>query len=295
MKLTLAFPGRDSFASGVALGLALLAMASPAHATLVDITTPVGVYTEPGPANTGDPFATGTWLRTNVRNNGAVGITGNYARNGNGSMWFNTPDGSAKADAEYFFDGSHGVSPFLLNDILTGAITEVSYEWYRDSASTNPDVQQPSFRLYVDIDGNSMTLNDIGYLIYENIYNVGGPAPTDTWTKATIGANTNLWWVGLGAVAPGPLFDFDITVADWVNGGMGGGEAVGTSAASTVIGVSVGAGSGWNGNFLGAVDTITFGDAMFNFETPNQVPLPGTLLLLGLGLGLIGRQRGIFR
>ncbi|BCW99847.1 MAG: hypothetical protein KatS3mg024_2674 [Armatimonadota bacterium] len=172
----------------VAAGLCLLgAGASSLQASTVIVTSPVGVYTEPGPTSSGDPFAFEQWLRINVRNGGSVGITGTYPRSGNGSMWLSGP-ANAKADAEYYFNLN---ASYLLSDV-----SAFSYDWYRSSSSTALAHLHPALRLFVDRDGNLLTSNDRGYLVYERAYNPNtSPVPTDQWVTDDA-INAKLWSTG---------------------------------------------------------------------------------------------------
>lgn len=122
----------------------LLAVLSPmaARAGTITVTTPTGVLNNPAPpgptVTLNDAFATDTWLRVNVRNGSSVGITGDYPRSGNGSAHFTGASGQSKADFELFFSDLTGKT--------LGNLTSLGYDYYRDAASTNPNVQAPSLR-----------------------------------------------------------------------------------------------------------------------------------------------------
>ncbi|MCS7183638.1 MAG: hypothetical protein NZ869_11085, partial [Thermoanaerobaculum sp.] len=181
--------------------LGLLALCTYGIAFSAVVTTPVGVLNNPGATLASDPFAPDTWMRRNVRFDGSVGITGNYPRSGNGSVWLslgaNTGAGG-KADWEYVPSLTFG---------LLGQLGTVSYEWYRDGASTVPAHLHPVLRLMVDADGNLGTTTDVGYLIFERCYNLSGcPAvPVNTWTTENITGTTILWWFQIG-VGVEPVF-----------------------------------------------------------------------------------------
>ncbi len=264
----------------VAAGLCLLAAgASSLHASTVIVTSPTGVFTNPGPTNAGDPFAFDQWLRTNVRNGGSVGITGTYPRSGNGSMWMAGP-ANAKADAELYFSAN-----YLLADV-----TAFSYDWYRSSSSTASGHYHPALRLFVDEDGDLTTASDRGYLVFERAYNPSvSPVPIDQWiTDNAFGAN--LWATG---GLPGAFSVYNRNLFDWIS----------LMPNARVLGISAGIGSGWDGSFDGAVDNITigFGNSVttYNFELAAAAPIPEPVFfqmgaLMGLsGLGLLRFRRKV--
>lgn len=276
----------------IATGTVALWLGGAAQAATVYANNPApgDSYTNAGSSNQGEAIGTTGWVYNNVRGSGTVGISDDNPRSGNGSVSFDSPSGSGKADVEflaspvefmgnYFASGSLG----LLSDFTGG-----SYDWYRDGASTNSGVQHPSFRILLDADGDLATLNDRGGIVFERAYN-GLPTLTDEWVTDTIGTNSKLWNFGLGLG-----FEHDIdgdgtpydTLAEWQ---LGLSDAV-------ILGFSSGVGSGWNGEFTGAVDNIgwTIGGvtSSTNFEVQgngvSEVPLPGGLVLLLSGLGLFG-------
>ncbi|HEY0930590.1 MAG TPA: PEP-CTERM sorting domain-containing protein [Gemmatimonas sp.] len=252
------------------------AFSSPMAAQTV-VTGNGSMFTNAGPVNTANPACSGlndTWCANNVRNGGAAGITNAYARSGNGSIEFSGPVGSSyKADFQYLLS-----TPFALN-----ALTALSFDYFRDASSTNPEGQAPAFRLMVGSAGGLM-----GYLVYESIYNGGVVA--GSWQTATIGANSNLW---LYSTVDGQAFErYDLSLATWQSD-----EGVDVfkgpwNGNLQVLGFEVGIGSGWDGHFRGAVDNLTYQSAtmgqaeVFNFEvsTTTTVPEPASLALVALGI-----------
>jgi hypothetical protein len=253
---------------------------------VVVVTSPTGIYTNAGTSGTGDAVAVDTWMRTNVRNNGSVGITSEYARSGNGSIWFEGTKGpggaSSKADMEYYFG-----TPFALS-----SLTSLLYDWYRDGASTASTAQHPVIRLYYDADGSTGTTGDRGYLIFERAYNGGGAAPTDQWVTESITGSTHLWLTQFGH----PVDEvYTRTLNNYITGYTPTAGYAQITRSSLIYGVSVGIGSGW-GPFEGAVDNITVGvngvQTTYNFELAGgAVPEPGTCALLGGGILLLALRR----
>lgn len=232
-------------------------------------------FTNAGVTNTGQAVGTTGWHYNNVRNSGIVGINNTYARSGDGSLYFETTIGpggaSSKADAEFFRTSvANGAGNFSATSSL-GALSELtslSYDWYRDSASSASSVLHAALRLQVV----SADLTQSGYLVFERAYN-GSVVPTDTWNSDDIFANRttfNMWSTGS---LPGAFSNFTTTLDQWMNSSMN----------YQVIGVSTGVGSGW-GPFRGAVDNVQFGfggvNTTYNFEA---VPEPMTMTVMALG------------
>jgi hypothetical protein len=257
-------------------------------------------FTNPGPSNANNFSALDAWFSNNVRNSGASGITTNYPRSGNGSVYFQSPSGSAKADFEILFANAF-LTPYTLQ-----SLTALSYDWYRDSASTVAGHFMPALRLYFDADGNQATTNDRGYLVYERAYNPNtAPVPVDQWVSDDVfnfnspGQSANMWMVHFGNPNGSVLEIYNRSLQDWLNTANPNNAYPSLGADTVIYGLSVGVGSGWTGNFIGAVDNVrvAFGqsiDTTWNFEVRDSAipePTTGVLLLGGLGVMWVSRRR----
>lgn len=284
------------FAAASVLGAASAAQAAPTTVydtdlPLVNATVGLGTATTTSVAGVGvttttagpggganrvsAPLAADQWQQRNVGGGGTVGITTAYANAGNGSAFFAGTSGDSKADLELYFSAP----------VTLASVTGLSYDWYTDSSSTNPPGQHVALRMYVDADGNLATSNDRGYLVYEQIYNLADAAGEDQWIDAQISGATKLWSTG----GLPNTFTYQTSLSQW--------QASLTGA--TVLGLSIGSGSGWNGSFVGAADNVTLQrgtqpELSWNFEVaPNAVPEPGSLALVALALGglAVARRR----
>jgi hypothetical protein len=259
-------------------------------------TAPGDLFSNSGPANQGSSFGHPNWVYNNTRGGGSVGIRTDFPRNGNGSVYFNSPSSTGKADIEYFANpvnagGNFFPNPFNLASILgpLSDLTDLSYEWYRAGASTAPGHLHPVLRLGI-LRVNSNNTIALGYLTFERVYNGFGAAPTNSWQADDILSNNYKLWAtaSLGFGDPNVnINDVLKTIPEWVN------AAADVGATLYVISVNAGIGSGWNGTFTGAVDNITFGfngnSTTYNFEV---VPEPASMVALGMGLAsLLGVRR----
>jgi hypothetical protein len=283
----------------LAASLAVCVMGSAQGANVyANNASPGDSFTNASGSNQGQSVGATGWHYNNVRNNGIVGINTNYARSGNGSAYLETTQGpggaSSKADIEFLGGGTaFGGNVFATSSLgRLGDLTALSYDWYRDSASTNSAPQHPALRILIDADGNLATTGDRGGLVFELAYNGVATAATNTWVTNDVfnfygvSNSANVWNFGFGI---GNEFGgFGNTLQQWVSGAV---SSV-ISSNSAVLGVSTGVGSGW-GPFKGAVDNITLGfngsSTTSNFEV-NVVPLPAAAWS---GLALMGAMVGV--
>lgn len=252
-------------------------------------------FTNPTNTNQGQAVGSSGWYYNNVRNNAVVGIGTAAPYAGNASVVFQSSSSGGKADIEYL----PGAVNILGNYFSGGSLgtfsdlSSFSYAWLRSSTSTAASHLHPVIRVLLDADGNLTTIGDRGGLVFERVYN-GGGYPQDTWVVDTIGPSTNLWNFGLGIGFAANInytsSAYDATLAEW--------QAYFPNA--VILGFSAGIGSGWAGNFVGAVDeiswTIDAQSSTFNFETAPgaQIPEPATVLMSAAGLAgfcLMRRRR----
>lgn len=223
-----------------------------------------------------NPFAPrDVWQQQNVGGGATVGISDTYARSGDGSAYFAGVDGNSKADLEIYFS-----TPVALS-----SVTSLAYDAFRGAASNNPAAQVNSLRMLI---GNAAGTYR-AYLIYEPVYNdypVASPIAEDTWYTFNINTSSIFWSNGSNLTRPtGCTGDCYTSLADWSAANPG----------FTVLGLSTGIGSGFFGNYVGAVDNVSFTAAgntrSWNFEVTEAagvVPEPATWAMMIGGIGAIG-------
>jgi len=253
---------------------------------------PGDLFSNPLSTPLGQAVGTSGWYYNNVRDNGAVGIRTNYPFNGNGSVYMRTPTLDAEAGIEFLGNAlTIGVPGNFYSVTAIAPLSQlqsVSYSWYRDSTSSVAGHLHPVLRILLDADGDLNTTSDRGGLVWESVYQLYPyTAPTNTWVTQTITDSSWLWNFGLG----GTLMDIDgdgyphnSNLAAWKE----------KFPNAVIIGFNMGLGSGWTGNFIGAVDNISWTingiTTTTNFEV---VPEPTTMALFGLGL--LGAAGGLLR
>lgn len=211
------------------------------------------------------------WRQQNVGGGATVGITNEHARSGNGSAYFAGTSGSSKADLELYFS-----APVALS-----SVTALSYDAFRDAASTNPAAQINSLRMLI---GDAAGIYR-AYLIYEPVYNdfpVAAPISENTWYTFSIDASSTFWSNGTALTRPAGCTGCYTSLADWSAANPG----------YQVLGLSTGSGSGFDGVYKGAVDNISFTadgtTRSWNFEVAGAVPEPATWGMMIGGIGAIG-------
>ncbi len=207
------------------------------------------------------------WGEANVRTGAYIELTSSQPRGDGltGSIEMGTlpapiTPGQDKADFEVFWD----------DDSRTlGSLTSLSFEWYRDAASTVPAHLTPVLRLYFE-----NTQGETGLLIWERVYQVGGAAPTASWQSEDILGE--FFW--MRAFDPGRTIDlYSVDLATWIASGAlsdGVDTAWELDADTRIVGINVGFGSGWSDGtttFRGFVDNVTVGfggeETTWDFES----------------------------
>jgi hypothetical protein len=265
-----------------AVAICLVASAAQAdtvyNTSLSPLNTPTATTTTDATGTrtttTADTTATpsiGTWFQANVRPGGTVGITTDYAHDGNGSAYFGTEGSGAKGDLEFLF-----AQPVALSDL-----NSISYDYYRDASSTTMATLAPVMRLDILKDGNWA-----GSLVFENYYQQSGNAVVGDWTTVSATLDSGVIWATNSLLGP------KNAAADGGEKTFGQWLADNSGSNLTVSGMSIGVGSGWTGSFKGAVDDVSVDfangpHATYNFEVAS-VPEPASWAMMLGGFGLVG-------
>ena len=225
------------------------------------------------------------WQAVNVRDDGLVEHSKNQPLFGDGSLLFATDtqtNGQDKAD--YQFQWQQSVDVIDFPDRTLGNISDLSYAWYRDSASTTTAHFIPVFRLQFYDDGGSPAnpADDVlGLLIWEGVYNGFNNPAEDTWELTDI-TTDNFWvFVSQSPSGSGVIQNFNSTLSDWITGtpqGQPGDPVITLTADTFIIGLNLGVGSGWGNTFIGYTDAVRVGfgsqdDVLYNFEVCDVAPV----------------------
>lgn len=218
----------------------------------------------------------GSWYQSEVGGNGTVGITKTFTNDTNGAAYFSGfGTGESKGDLAYNF-----AAPVALSSLTT-----MSYDFYRAATSTVDANLAPVMRLNVLKDGLFA-----GSLVLENVYQNQTPAPVGAWTNVSASLNSGIIWATNGSL--GPTFAAAAggqkTFAEWINDNAG--------SSLTITGLSIGFGSGWTGDFYGAIDNVHIGftdgpNHSFDFavaDAGGAVPEPATWAMMIAGFGATG-------
>lgn len=221
---------------------------------------------------------TAAWSTLGTNVNGSASITTSNPRSGDGSLQLATTGSGGKAAATFGGNRFGGPNLGTFDALLNGG--SLGFEFYRDSSSTVAAHLAPALEI---------TFSNGAALKWEAVYNgypVAGPISSNQWYTIDLDASTGSFWQWNGGVVmQGPSQAFK-TLSDWRTASVGN---VFTSD-TYITGVSVQAGSGWVGNFLGYADNVYLnlgsGNVLSaNFETM-AIPLPaaatGGLALMGL-------------
>lgn len=218
------------------------------------------------------------WAAANLRMTGSADITAANPYQCTGSLEFTSFGSGDKADFQM-------VLAEVDENMTFGKLSALSYEYYRDSASTAAGHFHPVLRLYLYDDAGTITAADdsLVLLIFEEIYQDGfpGAVDTDSWVFRDLMDKRFWMYVSASPGGTGVVQNYGLTLADWLAFedpntmappvGIGGDPVPPTIGPNTnIVGVNVGIGSGWGGTFHGFADNVTVGfNALvdsYNFE-----------------------------
>lgn len=189
------------------------------------------------------------WGQIDLKNGATVTVTGDFAKDGNGSMRLASNGGTGtKGGAAYYPETAAGFGALK-------SITAASFEWLRATGSDATD-GSPVMRLFLFNASNAHTAT----LIWQGGPN-GAATTNDAWQTADVFGGTVSQTRGAG-----PLYNVEMTFAA---------AQLDPQLADLVVrAVEVGFGSGgWGPNFVGAVDNVKLTGGVSavdaNFELAN--------------------------
>ncbi len=210
------------------------------------------------------------WREAHVQGSGNAEISNAAPRSGNGSLELTTTGSGDRARWLFGTDSFLGGTSMGRLDQLS----DLSFDWFVSSLSTTSGNITPAFRLHLR---SGFTTTQLVWEGAYNGYSGTNPVPLDEWVFSDL--MSARFHTGGGADTQ--------TLSYWM-------ESWGSR---NVLGISIGVGSGWTGQFEGYADNVTigFGGAdpnVWNFETAQTVtPEPVSMVLLGSGLGGIAAIR----
>jgi hypothetical protein len=239
-------------------------------ATASTVTNANGTVTTSTGARVTAGVALGRWHQANVGGGASVGITRDYSNDGDGAAYFASTGSAGKADLQRNFTSLVSLSK----------LESVSFSFFVDPASqTINGTFAPVLRLNMLKNGSFA-----GSLVFEYAYQGLGAAPEGQWVTQTASLNSGNWWATNAALGP---------VQANANGGVKSLQSwidANGSAELQVFGVNIGIGSGWDGNFAGAIDDVRYSFAGGPSSEVNfaVVPEPATWAMMIGGFGLVG-------